>query len=57
MFENARWADAEQTLILAERDGQTVHIPADAENADYRLLIEGDAEAGIDPAETADAEG
>jgi hypothetical protein len=53
MVDNPRWANAEQTLVLAERDGVTVHIPADPHNADYRRLTEGDAEAGTDPVEIA----
>lgn len=41
MYANARWGDQEQTFILAERDGSTVHVPADPGNADFRRLTAG----------------
>jgi hypothetical protein len=54
MVTNARWGDAARTFILAERDGAALSIPADPENRDYRLLMDGDAEAGTAPAVIAD---
>ncbi len=49
-FTTARWANAEQTSLIAARaDGATVSVPADAANADYRLITQGDAELGVAP--------
>ncbi len=57
-FINARWTDEEQTMIRAERaDGRVVFIPPEPANADYRLLVEGDAASPpvvIGPAPAAD---
>lgn len=50
-FLSARWTDDGQTLVEAVRpNGQTVFIPADPLNSDYRLLVEGAAEAHGQPA-------
>ncbi|MEE2567108.1 hypothetical protein [Hyphobacterium marinum] len=50
-FQAARWTDDGQTLVEAVRtDGQTVFIPADLQNRDYRSLIHGDPESPGQPA-------
>ena len=38
---NLRWADAAHACLLAERDGASVAIPADAANPDYAAILEG----------------
>ncbi len=40
MYANARYANAEGTIILAERNGVPVSIPVDEANRDYRQLME-----------------
>lgn len=46
----ARWADPEQTTILAERDdGATASIPAVEDNADFRLIRDGNPDADVAP--------
>lgn len=41
---NPRWADAEETVVIAESDGARVSIPAHAGNADYAALVAAGAE-------------
>lgn len=49
-FASASWIDGEQTTIQAVDDqGVTRFVPADAGNADYRLIVDGDPERSIDP--------
>lgn len=50
-FQSARWTDGGHTLVEAVRtDGHTVFVPADPQNRDYRLLVEGCPEANGQPA-------
>lgn len=53
MFVSAQWTDASQTTIRAARDdGSVWYVPADPDNADYRLITEGQA---ADPEEGVEA--
>ena len=49
-FTNPRFASELGTIVVAENAaGETVFIPTDQENADYRLITEGDEELAIEP--------
>jgi hypothetical protein len=39
-IENARFADPEQTIILADIDGVALHIPVDTANRHYRSILD-----------------
>ena len=40
MFENARWADETQSVVIATVGGLVLQIPADMGNRHYREIVE-----------------
>ncbi|MCW5723435.1 MAG: hypothetical protein KIS81_00590 [Maricaulaceae bacterium] len=50
-FQSARWADPEQTWIIAlDADGAEHHVPAAPGNSDFRLITQGRPANHGDPA-------